>query len=614
MDGVDPRTANRAYLDSLCQKDVVSVDGVRRDPKKMMMLIRALARNESTVVKGTTLRRDMKEFDDEDIGSSTFDDYMQALERLNMVWSQPAFDPNLRSSVRVGKSPKRHLADPSLSFSALRMTVESAIKDVNTFGLMFEAMCERDLRVYSEADGGALFHYRDDRGNEADAIVELHDGRWGMFEIRLGQNQLEDAAANLLRISRMFEEKGGRTPCLLCVICGVCKYAYRREDGVYVVPITSLRERRLFPARLPGGPFTYPVLHGRRMTGILVDDIVEVRDPSEGGRLYTRGNYGYPRSGGGVDLDLVEATYLFECGRLEVESGGEKASFGELFMHSAAIYEDFDIRYLVYRDLRQRGFVVKSESGEFDLTVFPRGMTLSNSRPEYYVKAVSESAVFEIYDLISQVMDADSRGRKVLYGVADEEGDVTYYRMSLRDPSGKVFLSDSGIVPEGWLVRDRIFVYDLEDAEALRSGGFFGKTVGGFTQLSLTEGCFLLSRGRLSVFSPDGGPVPFEALRDFSSSVQEGFPARLKVYSDLRDRGMVVKSGFKYGNHFRVYTSSPDDCHARYLVHAIGDGVIRTWAEVSKTVRLSGGVKKEILFGKVVRKGVQYLEFQWFRP
>ena len=350
------------------------------------------------------------------------------------------------------------------------------------------------------------------------------------------------------------------------------------------------------------------------MTGILVDDMVEVRDQSEGSRLYTRGNYGYPRSGGGVDLDLVEATYLSECGRLDVEFEGESVAFEDLFMHSASVYDDFDIRYLVYRDLRQRGFVVKAESGDFDLSVFPRGKTLSDSRPEYYVKAVSENSPLEIHGLIAQVMDADARGRRVLYGVADEEGDVTYYRMYLRDPSGTVFPDDPGSVPEGWLVRDRIFVYGREDAEALRSSGFFGKTVGNFMQLSLTEGCFLLSRGRMSVLAPDGGPVSFDELKRFSASVQDNFSSRLRVYSDLRDRGMVVKSGFKYGNHFRVYVSSPDDCHARYLVHAIDDGSIRTWSEVSKTVRLSGGVKKEILFGRAVRKGIQYLEFQWFRP
>ena len=204
------------------------------------------------------------------------------------------------------------------------------------------------------------------------------------------------------------------------------------------------------------GQFTYPVGHGRAMTGILVDDMVEVRDQSEGSRLYTRGNYGYPRSGGGVDLDLVEATYLSECGRLDVEFEGESVAFEDLFMHSASVYDDFDIRYLVYRDLRQRGFVVKAESGDFDLSVFPRGKTLSDSRPEYYVKAVSENSPLEIHGLISQVMDADARGRRVLYGVADEEGDVTYYRMYLRDPSGTVFPDDPGSVPEGWLVRDRI--------------------------------------------------------------------------------------------------------------------------------------------------------------
>ncbi len=350
------------------------------------------------------------------------------------------------------------------------------------------------------------------------------------------------------------------------------------------------------------------------MTGILVDDMVEVRDQSEGSRLYTRGNYGYPRSGGGVDLDLVEAVYLGECSRLSVEREGEPVGFGELFRHAASVHEDFDIRYIVYRDFRQRGFVVKSETGRYDLSVFPRGKTLSNSRPEFYVRAVSERATFEGSDLIEQAQEAEERKRSILYAVADEEGDVTYYRMMLRDPFGKVFTSRADRTPEGWLVRDRIFVYDYEDAEALRTSGFFGKTVGGLMQLSLAEGCFLMSKNRMRVCGSDGEEMDFDSLRDFSRSVQDGFDLRLAVYTDLRERGLVAKSGFKYGNHFRAYTASPDDCHARYLIHAISDGGIRTWSEVSKTVRLSGGVKKEILFGKVSRGKVQYLEFQWFRP
>ncbi|MBR3409497.1 MAG: tRNA-intron lyase [Candidatus Methanomethylophilaceae archaeon] len=350
------------------------------------------------------------------------------------------------------------------------------------------------------------------------------------------------------------------------------------------------------------------------MTGILVDDIVEVRDQSEGSRLYTRGNYGYPRSGGGVDLDLIEATYLSECNRLDVELDGSPVRFDELFRHSSTVLEDFDIRYLVYRDFRQRGFVVKTETGDYDLSVFPRGKTLSNSRPEYYVKAVSERATFETSDLISQAIDAEERKRSILYAVVDEEGDVTYYRMALRDPFGKVFPVKMKEIPVGWLVRDRVFVYEMEDAEALRTFGFYGKTVGNFMQLSLVESCHLVSKGRMQVLNAAGEPMSFDDLREVSSKVQDGFDIRLAVFSDLRERGLVVKSGFKYGNHFRAYTSSPDDCHARYLVHAITDGGIRTWSEVSKTVRLSGGVKKEILLGRVSRRDIKYLEFQWFRP
>ncbi len=114
--------------------------------------------------------------------------------------------------------------------------------DMNTLGFLFESMCERDLLIYAESNGGSLYHYHDDRDNEVDAVIELPDGRWGMFEIKLGHNRVDEGAENMLRISRMFGERGGKTPSVMCVICGVCRTAYRREDGVFVVPITALRD------------------------------------------------------------------------------------------------------------------------------------------------------------------------------------------------------------------------------------------------------------------------------------------------------------------------------------------------------------------------------------
>lgn len=350
------------------------------------------------------------------------------------------------------------------------------------------------------------------------------------------------------------------------------------------------------------------------MTGQLVDDTVIISDQKIGSQLYNKGNYGYPRSGGGLDLDLVEATYLVECRRLEVVSDDGPMTFDALFRYSASVYEGFDIKYMVYRDIRQRGFVVKIESGDYDMSVFPRGKTMSNSRPVYIVKAVSERNAFEISQFIGQASEVKERKKDLLYGVVDEEGDLTYYKMSMKDPVGKVFPSGVSGKAEGWLIRDRVFVFDQTGSEMLRDYGFFGKMMSDILQLSLIESCYLIGKGKLTVLDPDGGELGYDELRDFGASIQDEFDSRLFAFSDLRERGLVVKTGFKYGTHFRVYEASPDDCHARYLVHAVTDEALKMWPEISRTVRLSGGVKKEILFGRIVRNRIQYLEFTWFRP
>ena len=351
------------------------------------------------------------------------------------------------------------------------------------------------------------------------------------------------------------------------------------------------------------------------MAGILCGDIVEVRGQSEGSRLYTRGNFGYPRSGGGVDLDLIEAVYLSECRRLDVvDAEGAPVGFDDLFCLAAGELEGFDVKYMVYRDLRNRGFVAKFETGDYDVSVFPRGKTMSNSRPEFVVRAVSERGAVDVSAMVREAEGASEKRRKLLYGVVDEEGDITYYSLSLRDPSGRVYPEPMAARPAGRLVRDRVLVFDPDDAEALRAYGFYGKSMADSLQLSLIEALYLVGKGRLTVLGPDGSPVGFDELMGAGESMQNEFRIRYLVYSDLRGRGLVVKTGFKYGTHFRAYQSSPDESHARYLAHAVAPEGLRMWPEVSRTVRLSGGVKKEILFGLVSKGSVEYLEFRWFKP
>ena len=218
--------------------------------------MRSLARNECTLASnkkihndtGVPLGEDMplilsKSMPDSigEISYDTVSDYLDIFDRLFLIDNQIAFDPNLKSSVRVGKVSKRHLVDPALAIAALGASKERLMKDLNAFGFFFESLCERDLRIYAETMGAGLFHYRDDSGREVDAIVELPDGRWGAFEIKLGANQIEDAAKNLLDFRKSLEKHGAsRIPDVLCVICGLTEYSYLRNDGVYVVAVTVL--------------------------------------------------------------------------------------------------------------------------------------------------------------------------------------------------------------------------------------------------------------------------------------------------------------------------------------------------------------------------------------
>ncbi len=224
-------------IDEICEKDAKKVDGKRRDVVKLKRFFRSLAENESKVV---TKKRLSSILSDDNLDNDTVTDYLDVLDKLYLIEDQPAFLPNYRSSVRVGKNPKRHLADPSLAAAALGMDKKALMSDLKTMGFLFEALCERDLRIYADTFDGELFHYRDHGNREIDAVVELKNVGWGAFEIKLGSDAIDDGAENLKRIRDFMERDGATCPKFLCVITGQGGYAYRREDGVYVVPITAL--------------------------------------------------------------------------------------------------------------------------------------------------------------------------------------------------------------------------------------------------------------------------------------------------------------------------------------------------------------------------------------
>ena len=228
------------YLKAVVEDDMYNTDGIRRDSRKVWSLIHSLGRNESTLVSNAVIRKDIMSYDEKEIDPDTIAEYLDVFKRLFLIEEQPAFAPSLRSSRRVLKSPKRHFVDVSLAVAALGATPEMLINDLHTFGFLFEALCEHDLAIYAEANGAKLFHYRDQKDKEIDAVVEMPDGSWGAFEIKLGVNQIDAAAKELLVMKRIMEDEG-KAPSVLAVICGMTNAAYTREDGVIVLPITALK-------------------------------------------------------------------------------------------------------------------------------------------------------------------------------------------------------------------------------------------------------------------------------------------------------------------------------------------------------------------------------------
>lgn len=242
---VDDKKAHlmpRAYMDTVIDEDLNNLDdGIEYNRHKAQLLLRSLARNESTTVSDSSLLKDIVEQDNESMSRNTIAKYIEALNRLFLFNNQAPFSPNLRSSLRVKQAEKRHFSDPAMACALLNITADKLLGDLNTFGFLFEAMVERDLAVYAESFGAKLFHYQDYKNNEIDAVIELEDGEWCAFEIKLGAKKIDEGAENLIKVCADIVDNGGKAPKIMCVICGLSNAVYQRPDGVYVVPITALK-------------------------------------------------------------------------------------------------------------------------------------------------------------------------------------------------------------------------------------------------------------------------------------------------------------------------------------------------------------------------------------
>ena len=369
---------------------------------------------------------------------------------------------------------------------------------------------------------------------------------------------------------------------------------------------------------MPCGLNTPPALHGavtELPLGRLDDVTVLVEDERQASTLYNKGSHGTPESGGSLRLSIMEAAYLVDADRLRVEGGdGRPVTLEDLVSSGARSDGVFEVRYLVYRDMRERGYLVRpSTTPGVDFEVFPRGGNHKDPARQWLL-AVSERTSFGTAPFLDMLHRAAGFDRRVLIGVVDEEGDVTHYLAQIQEMSGAIESYEGGTV-EGWAFEDRVLAFDLEAAEGMAPPGHLGRRQGEMHQLSLIEAAHLVEAGRLALRdAATGEPLEPTAFMERVRLRRPDFDLRFNVYSDLRGRGLVVKTGFKYGTHFRAYDRDPGSNHAKFLVHAVPRDLETSWPELSRAVRLAHGVRKEMVFGAADSGGVEYLKLRRVRP
>lgn len=231
------------YYDAVINSDISRVDGVSRTPMRAKNLMRSYSRNIGTQANNETIKEDMINNDSASLDTDTVLSYVNALKKIFVIEESPAWNPNLRSKIAVRTSDTRYFVDPSIAVASLGLGPNDLINDIKTFGFIFESLCIRDLRVYAEANNGKVYHYRDSSDLECDAVIHLRNGSYGLVEIKLGgDNLIQEGAENLIKLKNKIDTKIMNNPSFMMILTATGNYAYKREDGVFVIPIGCLKD------------------------------------------------------------------------------------------------------------------------------------------------------------------------------------------------------------------------------------------------------------------------------------------------------------------------------------------------------------------------------------
>ncbi|MDD2665684.1 MAG: tRNA-intron lyase [Methanocellales archaeon] len=348
------------------------------------------------------------------------------------------------------------------------------------------------------------------------------------------------------------------------------------------------------------------------MNGELIGDKVIVGSEALT-ELYDSSYYGRPREDT-LELSLTEASYLLERAKITIALDKHVLSFAEFFKIASMRMENFELKYLVYKDLKERGYHVQPSATDFRL--YPRGKRPGETPAEYFVHVISERKPLPLAKLTFLMETAENVRKGILLAIVDEESEVTFYEVKRAMMKGDMKPVDH-VKEEALLLEDRAMIFDSKLAHFLYHNGFFGKLQEERLQLSLVESAYLLKKKVIEIVDRSGHALSLRKFTGVATKIEPTFKRKLNIYEDMRNKGMVVKTGFKFGSHFRVYKKIEPMKrlqHSEYLVHAIPEDHIFLLPEMSRAIRLAQSVRKQMIFAYIKDKKVKYIDIGRAKP
>ncbi len=345
--------------------------------------------------------------------------------------------------------------------------------------------------------------------------------------------------------------------------------------------------------------------------GKLSNHHIIITKPKDVGRFYTKSRFGIPQQNNTLYLNFLEAAFLVAEKKLIVHKNKQTLHFQDLVDIAATQIPCFDLYFQVFSDLRKRGHTI-TLSPETHPSTFTEKRKTKHHTTNLHVFVFSEHDTIDVFT-IKTLTETNHAAGIFWFALVDDEGDITYYSVSFENPSGTL---EPQHYPKttGLLIKDRVIISNSTLSSQLFSEEFYGKPFEDGLQLSLLEALYLVQHNMLTVLDSDKVKIKKTHLKKKLAQHQPDLLSRYQVYHDLKQRHLIVKTGFKFGTHFRAYTEHPDKTHAKYMIHLIAEKSVTHWSEISRAVRLAHAVNKNILFALFGQKTIHYLTFIRVRP